>query len=58
VPVAAKVGLRDHYAYLEASLQQFPEGDVQERLAREAGFSEACHRPLAAGQMGALLLTA
>ncbi len=58
VPVAAKVGLRDHYAYLEASLQQFPEGDVQVRLAREAGFSEACHRPLAAGQMGALLLTA
>ena len=58
VPVAAKVGLREHYAYLEASLQQFPAGVVQERLARDAGFAESFHRPLAAGQMGALLLTA
>ena len=58
VPVAAQVGLREHYAYLEASLQQFPPGEVQERLALEVGFAAASHRPLAAGQMGALLLTA
>ena len=58
VPVAAKAGFRDQYAYLEASLKKFPEGVAQERLAMDAGFSEACHRPMVAGQMGALLLKA
>jgi demethylmenaquinone methyltransferase/2-methoxy-6-polyprenyl-1,4-benzoquinol methylase len=58
VPLAAKAGFRDQYAYLEASLKKFPEGVAQERLAMDAGFSEACHRPMVAGQMGALLLKA
>ena len=56
VPVAAANGLRDQYAYLEDSLRQFPDGASQERLAREAGFKAAQHRPLVAGQMGLLLL--
>ena len=58
VPVAAANGLREHYAYLEESLRSFPKGQVQERLARDAGFSSARHRVLMAGQMGALLLQA
>ncbi len=56
VPIAARAGLKEHYAYLEQSLKRFPNGEEQENLALEAGFSMACHRPVAAGQMGALLL--
>ncbi len=58
VPTAALVGLKDHYAYLEASLQRFPDGAAQERLALDAGFRAARHRALAGGQMGLLLLEA
>ena len=56
VPIAAQFGLKEHYAYLEESLRRFPDGSQQKKLALEAGFSMACHRPLAAGQMGVLLL--
>ncbi len=58
VPMAAKLGMRKEYAYLEASIKNFPSGKEQEELALEAGFSKALHRPLAANQMGALLLKA
>ena len=58
VPAAASVGLREEYAYLEKSLERFPAGLDQERLARQAGFAEATHRSLVAGQMGILTLKA
>ena len=58
VPVATAAGLREHYAYLEESLARFPTGPEQERLAQAAGFSQASHRPLAAGLMGLLELVA
>ena len=58
VPIAASVGLRDEYAYLEESLQRFPMGDEQEALARQAGFSEVQHQPMVGGQMGCLMLRA
>ncbi len=58
VPIAAKFGLRDEYAYLEQSLRVFPNGSTQKRLASEAGFELVSYRQLACGQMGALLLTA
>jgi demethylmenaquinone methyltransferase/2-methoxy-6-polyprenyl-1,4-benzoquinol methylase len=58
VPVAGLAGLRDQYAYLEASLQRFPTGPEQERLARAAGFTAARHLPLALGTMGLLELVA
>ena len=58
VPVAARAGLKDHYAYLEASLARFPIGSEQERLALQAGFREASHRPIAGGLMGLLLVKA
>ena len=58
VPAARRVGLEEHYAYLEASLATFPRGPEQEQLAREAGFAGVCHRPLAAGLMGLLELRA
>lgn len=58
VPVASAAGLREHYAYLEESLARFPTGAQQQRLALTAGFSHACHRPLAGGLMGLLELVA
>jgi len=58
VPVAAKFGLREHYAYIQESLKSFPDGALQERMAFEVGFIEARHRSLATGQMGVLILRA
>ena len=58
VPVASAAGLKEQYAYLEKSLQRFPAGDEQERLARAAGFQQATHRSLSADQMGILILQA
>jgi len=58
VPIARAVDLEEHYAYLEASLRRFPTGQELEQLARRAGFAQVQHRPLAAGQMGLLLLVA
>jgi demethylmenaquinone methyltransferase/2-methoxy-6-polyprenyl-1,4-benzoquinol methylase len=58
VPIAASFGLREHYAYLEESLRNFPDGGEQERMALTAGFAVARHRSLVAGQMGLLLLQA
>ena len=56
VPIASKAGLREHYAYLEKSLNQFPKGYIQEQFALEVGFNSARHRLLAFGQMGILFL--
>ena len=58
VPAAAAVGLREEYAYLEKSLERFPDGVAQERMAREVGFTKAVHQPRVVGQMGVLLLMA
>lgn len=56
VPVAKGLGLNDHYTYLEASLQCFPDGTAQEELAKDAGFADARHRAMAGGLMGLLTL--
>ena len=56
VPAAAVAGLEPQYAYLEDSLKRFATGSEQEAMALEAGFQKARHRPLAASQMGLLLL--
>jgi demethylmenaquinone methyltransferase/2-methoxy-6-polyprenyl-1,4-benzoquinol methylase len=58
VPAAEQFGARENYAYLEASLEQFPTGDSQQHLAEVAGFSHGQHRLLAGGLMGLLELVA
>ncbi|MFM1812171.1 MAG: hypothetical protein RLZZ336_1109 [Cyanobacteriota bacterium] len=58
VPAARRVGLEQHYAYLEASLARFANGPRQELLAQRAGFAQARHRPLSGGLMGLLELVA
>ncbi|MEC4891723.1 MAG: bifunctional demethylmenaquinone methyltransferase/2-methoxy-6-polyprenyl-1,4-benzoquinol methylase UbiE [Oscillatoria sp. PMC 1051.18] len=56
VPSAEKLGLRDDYAYIAPSLERFPLGSEQVKLARQAGFAQATHYKLAAGMMGILVL--
>ena len=53
VPAAEARGVGDEY--LRPSIQRFPPGREQGRLAREAGFAEATHYPIAFGIMGVLV---
>ncbi|MEC4984270.1 MAG: bifunctional demethylmenaquinone methyltransferase/2-methoxy-6-polyprenyl-1,4-benzoquinol methylase UbiE [Oscillatoria sp. PMC 1068.18] len=56
VPSAEKLGLKDDYAYIFPSLERFPVGREQVKLAHQAGFTQATHYELAAGMMGILVL--
>ncbi len=56
VPIASIMGLREEYAYLEKSLQNFPDGELQKKMARKIGFKKINYKILAGGQMGILLL--
>jgi demethylmenaquinone methyltransferase/2-methoxy-6-polyprenyl-1,4-benzoquinol methylase len=55
-PAAARWGLSEEYAYINPSLERFPSGEAQVRLAYQAGFTRAIHYPLAGGMMGVLVL--
>ncbi len=57
VPTAERLGLRDEYAYISPSLDRFPKGEQQVTLARQAGFREIIHYPIASGMMGVLVAT-
>lgn len=56
VPAAARLGLKEEYAYLGPSLERFPTGSQQVKLAHQAGFAQATHYPIAGGMMGVLVL--
>ena len=56
VPAARRRGLEDEYAYLRPSIQAFPTGPGQERMALQAGFAEAKHLDVEFGLMGCLLI--
>lgn len=53
---AMNLGFKDEYAYINPSLERFPQGDEQIKLAQKAGFSEALHYPLFGGMMGVLVI--
>jgi demethylmenaquinone methyltransferase/2-methoxy-6-polyprenyl-1,4-benzoquinol methylase len=55
VPSAKKLGLTEEYAYIAPSLERFPTGSEQVKLATSAGFS-ATHYPIAMGMMGVLVV--
>jgi len=55
VPAARLYGMQAEYEYLRPSIQRFPTGRQQERLALEAGFEAAVHYELAFGIMGCLV---
>nr|WP_278003262.1 bifunctional demethylmenaquinone methyltransferase/2-methoxy-6-polyprenyl-1,4-benzoquinol methylase UbiE [Nodosilinea sp. TSF1-S3] len=57
VPTAAAMGLTDEYAYIGPSVDRFPTGPEQVRLARQAGFEGAVHYPIAGGLMGVLVVS-
>ena len=55
VPFAKQWQLSDEYEYLQPSLDRFPAGPEQVTLARQAGFAQAVHYPIANGLMGVLV---
>ncbi|KAL3630999.1 hypothetical protein CASFOL_023983 [Castilleja foliolosa] len=55
VPVASWYGLASEYRYLKNSIKGYLTGSELEKLALEAGFSEAKHYPIAGGAMGNLV---
>jgi demethylmenaquinone methyltransferase/2-methoxy-6-polyprenyl-1,4-benzoquinol methylase len=57
VPAATEFGLTDEYAYIAPSLDRFPTGDEQVKLAQAAGFDRAVHYKLMGGMMGVLVAT-
>lgn len=57
VPLAHQLGLTEEYAYISPSLERFPTGQEQLKLAQDAGFTKATHYPIASGMMGVLTIT-
>jgi demethylmenaquinone methyltransferase/2-methoxy-6-polyprenyl-1,4-benzoquinol methylase len=57
VPTAQQFGMTEEYAYLIPSLERFPTGREQVKLAREVGFEQATHYLLAGDMMGVLVIT-
>ncbi|MDJ0598520.1 MAG: bifunctional demethylmenaquinone methyltransferase/2-methoxy-6-polyprenyl-1,4-benzoquinol methylase UbiE [Crocosphaera sp.] len=57
VPLAQYYGLKDEYAYIMPSLERFPIGIEQVKLAQEVGFKPVIHYPIAGGMMGVLVGT-
>jgi demethylmenaquinone methyltransferase/2-methoxy-6-polyprenyl-1,4-benzoquinol methylase len=57
VPAAERAGMKDDYAYIAPSLDRFPTGAEQVNHARQVGFAQAVHYPLAGGMMGVLVAT-
>ncbi|MDR9404384.1 MAG: class I SAM-dependent methyltransferase, partial [Halothece sp. Uz-M2-17] len=57
VPAAARLGLKEDYAYISPSLDRFPQGKEQKELARSAGFTKVKHYAIALELMGVLVIT-
>ncbi|MBR8826394.1 MAG: bifunctional demethylmenaquinone methyltransferase/2-methoxy-6-polyprenyl-1,4-benzoquinol methylase UbiE [Gomphosphaeria aponina SAG 52.96 = DSM 107014] len=57
VPTAQSFGLTEEYAYIMESLEKFPTGKEQVKLALETGFKLATHYPIALGMMGVLVIS-
>lgn len=54
-PVATSYGLAKEYEYLKKSIRDFLTGEELEKLAFEAGFSNAKHYEIGGGLMGNLV---
>jgi demethylmenaquinone methyltransferase/2-methoxy-6-polyprenyl-1,4-benzoquinol methylase len=57
VPAAQRLGFTEEYAYIAPSLDKFPTGSEQVKLAEQAGFAKATHYLIAGGTMGVLVVT-
>lgn len=56
VSTAKRLNMMEEYAYIADSLERFPNGKEQVKLALQAGFTSAIHYPLIGGMMGVLVL--
>ncbi|WP_036477806.1 bifunctional demethylmenaquinone methyltransferase/2-methoxy-6-polyprenyl-1,4-benzoquinol methylase UbiE [Myxosarcina sp. GI1] len=56
VPTAKDLGMSKEYAYINPSIERFPTGTEQIKLATKVGFAKATHYPLIGGIMGILVL--
>jgi ubiquinone/menaquinone biosynthesis methyltransferase len=56
VPLAEQMGMKQEYAYINPSLERFPDGQQQVALAQGAGFTAATHYAIAGGMMGILVI--
>jgi demethylmenaquinone methyltransferase/2-methoxy-6-polyprenyl-1,4-benzoquinol methylase len=57
VPLAKQMGFKEEYAYISPSLDRFPIGTEQVKIAHQVGFATATHYPIANGMMGVLVVT-
>ncbi|MGD1920792.1 MAG: bifunctional demethylmenaquinone methyltransferase/2-methoxy-6-polyprenyl-1,4-benzoquinol methylase UbiE [Pleurocapsa sp.] len=57
VPTAEDMGMKEEYAYINPSVERFPTGKEQVKLAQAAGFNQTTHYPLMGEMMGILVLT-
>ncbi|MFY0608703.1 MAG: bifunctional demethylmenaquinone methyltransferase/2-methoxy-6-polyprenyl-1,4-benzoquinol methylase UbiE [Candidatus Atelocyanobacterium thalassa] len=57
VPVAKHFKLEKEYSYIMPSLEKFPSGKKQVKLALEAGFDTSVYYSIAGGMMGVLVGT-
>lgn len=55
VPISEQFQLKEEYAYISPSLERFPIGSEQVRLAQQVGFTTAIHYPILGGMMGVLV---
>lgn len=56
VPTARSFNLTSEYAYIAPSVERFPTGSEQVKLAQSAGFGAATHYKIVNGMMGVLVL--
>jgi demethylphylloquinol methyltransferase len=56
VPMARAKNVEADYAYISPSIDRFPIGSEQVKLAQSAGFRQAIHYPIVNGLMGILVL--
>ncbi|MBF2066328.1 MAG: bifunctional demethylmenaquinone methyltransferase/2-methoxy-6-polyprenyl-1,4-benzoquinol methylase UbiE [Calothrix sp. C42_A2020_038] len=57
VSTATQMGLKNEYAYISPSLDRFPVGSEQVAIARQVGFAQATHYPIANDMMGVLVVS-
>lgn len=55
VPWAEHFQMRDEYKYIQPSVDRFPSGTEQVKLAQSVGFSQVVHYEIAGGMMGVLV---
>ena len=56
VPISKLFNLKQEYAYIEKSINNFPKGNELIEIAREVGFKKIKYRTIFFGQMGILIL--